>query len=92
VRDLDGRSWTPLSPGRGETNLVFFIAAECPVTRRYSPEMDRIAAAYGKRGVRTWSLFADRPLPPADAPAPEELSCRLADTTVMTPISLSRRR
>jgi hypothetical protein len=67
VRDLDGRSWTPLSPGRGETNLVLFIGADCPVTRRYSPEMDRIAADYAKRGVRTWFVFADRALTPAGA-------------------------
>jgi hypothetical protein len=67
VRDLDGRSWTPLSPGRGEINLIFFIGADCPVTRRYSPEMDRIAADYANRGVRTWFVFADPTLKPADA-------------------------
>jgi protein-disulfide isomerase len=67
VRDLDGRSWTPQSPGRGETSLVFFIGAECPVTRRYAPEIDRIAADYGKRGVRTWFVFAEPTLAPADA-------------------------
>jgi hypothetical protein len=67
VRDLDGRSWTPLSPGRGETNLVFFVGADCPVTRRYAPEMDRIAADYATRGVRTWFVFAEPSLPPAKA-------------------------
>jgi hypothetical protein len=67
VRDLDEHVWTPLSPVAGETNLVFFIGADCPITRRYSPEMDRIAADYRSQGLHTWFVYADPALSPAGA-------------------------
>jgi hypothetical protein len=59
VRDIDGHAWTPLSPATGETNLIFFVSADCPVSARYAPEIDRIAAGYATRGVRAWLVYAD---------------------------------
>jgi hypothetical protein len=59
VRDIDGHVWTPLSPATGETNLIFFVSADCPVSARYAPEIDRIAAGYATRGVRAWLVYAD---------------------------------
>jgi len=59
VSDIDGHVWTPLSPATGETNLIFFVSADCPVSARYAPEIDRIAATYAARGVRTWLVYAD---------------------------------
>ena len=59
VRDLDNRMVTPLAPGAGEVNVIYFIAAGCPVSSRYAPEMDRIAAEYSARRVRTFFVFAD---------------------------------
>lgn len=59
VADIDGHVWAPLAPARGETNLVIFVSADCPVSSRYAPEIDRIAAAYGPRGVRTFLVYSD---------------------------------
>jgi hypothetical protein len=59
VSDIDGHVWTPLSPATGETNLIFFVSADCPVSARYAPEIDRIAANYAARGVRSWLVYAD---------------------------------
>jgi hypothetical protein len=59
VSDIDGHVWTPLHPATGETNLIFFVSADCPVSARYAPEIDRIAASYAARGVRTWLVYAD---------------------------------
>lgn len=59
VTDIDGHVWTPLNPTAGETNLVFFVSADCPVSARYAPEIDRITATYEVRGVRTWLVYAD---------------------------------
>jgi hypothetical protein len=59
VSDIDGHVWTPLSPATGETNLIFFVSADCPVSARYAPEIDRIAATYAARGVHTWLVYAD---------------------------------
>jgi hypothetical protein len=69
VRDLDGRTSTPLSPAAGTVHLLFFVNAECPISSRYSPEIDRITAEYGKRGVRTWLVYADPKLTTAAARA-----------------------
>ena len=59
VRDIDGHVWTPLAPARGETNVIFFVSSDCPVSARYAPEMDRIAADYAARGIHTWLVYAD---------------------------------
>jgi thiol-disulfide isomerase/thioredoxin len=59
VRDIDGHVWTPLTPAHGETNVVFFVSSDCPVSARYAPEMDRIATDYAARGVHTWLVYAD---------------------------------
>jgi hypothetical protein len=62
VRDLDGRTWTPLAPAPGQVHLLVFLSAECPISARYSPEIDRITAEYGGKGVHTWLVYADRSL------------------------------
>jgi hypothetical protein len=59
VRDLDGRTSTPLTAAAGTANLIFFLNTECPISARYSPEIDRIASEYAKRGVKTWLVYAD---------------------------------
>jgi len=66
VRDLDNRVVMPLSPAAGEINVIYFIAAGCPVSGRYAPEMDRIAADYASKRVHTFFVFAD---PSMDAAA-----------------------
>jgi hypothetical protein len=62
VRDIDGRTWTPLAPAAGEVNLLVFVATDCPISRRYAPEVDRIAAQYRARHVQTFLIYADPPL------------------------------
>ena len=59
VADIDGHVWTPLAPATGATNLVIFVSADCPVSARYAPEIDRIAAAYAPKGVHTFLVYAD---------------------------------
>jgi hypothetical protein len=59
VRDIDGHTWTPLSPREGETNLVLFLGVDCPISARYAPEIGRIADAYTAKGVHTFFVFPD---------------------------------
>jgi hypothetical protein len=59
VRDIDGRTWTPLAPRPGAVHLVFVLGTDCPVSNRYAPEIDRIVASYARRGVRTWFVYPD---------------------------------
>ena len=59
VRDLDGHAWSPLAPSDGEINLLIFVSATCPISQRYSPEIDRILRDYGAKGVHAWLIYAD---------------------------------
>ena len=65
VHDIDGHAWTPLSPAAGEINLLIFVSADCPISARYSPEIDRIVRDYGARGVHAWLIYADPQIAPA---------------------------
>jgi peroxiredoxin len=40
--------------------VLFFLAPECPISQGYVPEMNRIAHAYGGRGVRVFGVQSDR--------------------------------
>ena len=59
VRDLDGRSWTPLSPAPGNVNVLFFISTDCPISNRYAPEIDRMAAAYRDKHVQMFLIYVE---------------------------------
>jgi peroxiredoxin len=55
---------------RGEKAvLIFFVAAECPVSNFYSPDFARIAHDYAKRGVVTYGVHCDEDLTAANAAA-----------------------
>jgi hypothetical protein len=59
VRDIEGHRWTPLTPARGETNLVVFVSADCPISNRYAPEIGRIVREYASHGVHAWLVYTD---------------------------------
>ncbi|RYG23222.1 redoxin domain-containing protein [bacterium] len=42
-----------------KATVVFVVLAECPIARKFSPEIARIARDYGRRGVRFVMAFAD---------------------------------
>jgi hypothetical protein len=39
--------------------VLFFIMPDCPISQGYVPEMNRIADAYGSRGVKFFAVQAD---------------------------------
>ena len=59
VRDVDGRSWTPLAPSPRQNHLLFFIATDCPISNRYVPELTRLCRAYQPRGVRCFTIYPE---------------------------------
>ncbi len=59
VRDLNGRAATPLVPAAGDVNLAIFVSIDCPISARYSPEINRIVRAYPPRHVRTFLIYTD---------------------------------
>lgn len=45
------------SPGKPE--ILFFITTDCPIANSFAPEIKRIAAEYGPRGVDISLIYTD---------------------------------
>jgi len=65
LRDTAGSLHTPAEWAGAKAILLFFVTNDCPVTNSYVPEMNRMAAAYAPRGVRTYAVVADPGLAPS---------------------------
>jgi thiol-disulfide isomerase/thioredoxin len=65
ILDLDGQHRDPLAGDTPATVLVF-TRTDCPISNRYAPELERLAAHYGPRGVHFWMIYVD---PEQDAQA-----------------------
>src|SRR5437016_2072882 len=59
VRDVDGKSWSLLAPKGRQLDLLFFISADCPISNRYAPEIQRVCSDYQSRGVRCFTVYPD---------------------------------
>jgi hypothetical protein len=61
VRDVNGR---PYKPFRVEENaqILFFLSAECPISRFYASEIQRICEEYRSRGVSCGLVYEDLPV------------------------------
>ncbi len=59
LRDTTGALVEPLSMGTNKAVLVLFISTDCPISNAYAPEVNRITAEYGPRGVVTRLVHAD---------------------------------
>jgi thiol-disulfide isomerase/thioredoxin len=61
VRDVHGR---PFKPFRVEekAQILFFLSSECPISRFYAQEIQRICKEYGGRGVRCGLVYEDLPV------------------------------
>jgi AhpC/TSA family len=57
--DIDGKSWTLFAPAAHQLDLLFFVAADCPISNRYAPEIARICRDYSSRGVRCFMVYPD---------------------------------
>jgi hypothetical protein len=58
-KDTEGRSWSLLSPGVRQLDLLFFVATDCPISNRYAPEIVRLCTDYRLRGVRCFMVYPD---------------------------------
>jgi thiol-disulfide isomerase/thioredoxin len=60
LSDLDGTLVNPLAPTPGARGtVVFFISAECPVSNRYAPEVQRLHEKYEAQGLRFFPIYAN---------------------------------
>jgi peroxiredoxin len=58
--DAAGRRHTALEWKDARAVALFFIAAECPISNRYAPEINRIVADYATRGVAFYGVHSDQ--------------------------------
>jgi peroxiredoxin len=46
--------------------VIFFTTTDCPLSNSYVPEMNRIRAEYGKRGIAFYAVQTDTTIPDAE--------------------------
>src|SRR5262245_54856437 len=44
---------------RGKAEVLFFITTDCPIANSFAPEINRITAEYGPRGVAFTMVYTD---------------------------------
>jgi thiol-disulfide isomerase/thioredoxin len=64
VRDVDGHGWKPFRVEK-QAVVLFFLSTECPISRFYASEIQRMCRAYASKGVQCGLVFEDLPLNPA---------------------------
>ena len=55
--DLAGR---PIDPLRSITNkavTLIFLSCDCPISNRYAPEIRRLHAKFGPKGIQFWLVY-----------------------------------
>jgi AhpC/TSA family len=64
--DVVDLSRNPVSPfaNAGKIEVLLFARSDCPITKRYAPELQRIAREFGSQPVQFWLVFPD----PAETP------------------------
>ena len=67
VLDLEGQVVRPLGSGKEKALVFVFLRTDCPIANRYSPELRRLHAAFGRRGVSLRVVYTDAVLSAADA-------------------------
>ena len=65
--DAAGRKHTAREWKAARAVTLFFIGAECPISNRYAPEINRLVAAYSAHGVAFYGVYSDTDIGPAVA-------------------------
>ncbi|MES2705806.1 MAG: hypothetical protein V4726_04305 [Verrucomicrobiota bacterium] len=65
LKSLDGQEHQPLKAGAKKGVVFFFVSPYCPTSNTFVPEMNRIAADYGKE-FTFYFVHADQDLKSAD--------------------------
>jgi thiol-disulfide isomerase/thioredoxin len=87
LASAQGPRVNPFTDGK-RTTVLFFLTEECPISRKYSPEMARIARDYGSAKFRFYAVHVDPATTPAKAKAHAK-SFRLPFSSLMDPRHLA---
>jgi hypothetical protein len=58
VQDLAGQPANPFASSK--VNVLLFLRTDCPISKRYAPELAHIAQTFKGQPVAFWLVFADR--------------------------------
>ena len=67
LHDVEGAAHRPLADAGQAATVLFFVMHDCPIANGYAPEISRIAEEYRARGVRSYVVYGEDDLAPADA-------------------------
>ncbi len=67
LKDTAGVARAPLAAKGAKASAVFFLLADCPIARKYSPEIRRIIEDYGKKAVAFSIVHTDATMTAAAA-------------------------
>jgi hypothetical protein len=56
-KDIDGHNVTSLAVPGTQYIAAIFVAADCPISNRYLPEIGRLSREFAPRGVRLWLVY-----------------------------------
>src|SRR5512143_388854 len=59
LKDARGQEHTQAELRERKATVLVFLGMECPLSNRSIPELNRLAAEYGARGVRFLAVSAD---------------------------------
>lgn len=57
--DLNGKPANPFAIP-AQVRVLLFVRTDCPITNRYAPELQRLAAEFKGRDVRFWLIYPDK--------------------------------
>jgi hypothetical protein len=63
LRDVHGVMRDVFAP-TGEAGVLLFVTSDCPISNRYAPEIQRLCADYGTRGVSCTLVYEDTAIDP----------------------------
>jgi hypothetical protein len=59
VLDLENRTVNPFEEQKAKAMVFLFVRTDCPISNRYAPEIERLAARYGSEGVAFWLVYPE---------------------------------
>lgn len=65
VVELDGSPVDPRVNAGAQASVLIFTRSDCPISNRYAPELNRLAASFAPRNVAFWSIYVDKSQDPA---------------------------
>jgi AhpC/TSA family protein len=63
--DIAGRVFQPFHV-ESRARVLFFLSAECPISRTYAPQIQAMCSSYSRRGVSCALVFEDTHLSPTE--------------------------